>query len=186
MTRIRSTALILVLATLAFGACSSHRTKPAAARTAPATSPLPAPFTPAAKDGTIDYSTPKPPKIAMPRWNADRSDIGGFPFPRGWYATEPFRKGYERSEGYAAPNGVTLEQLFIWYLARVPQNRSWGEWTPCFPAGNGGGLDQYGRQAWWAFHNPRNPDHVITVDMGQTENGEVELIIARSIDDECE
>jgi len=170
--------LVLIALALALGACSArmsdHRPD---AQSFPAS---PAIGSRSLVDGIS--ASPTPPVIATPRWASQRSEVGGLPVPRGWKLIQRHQDGYSLEVAYAAPKSVSHEQVFQWYLAHVSQEKNWGDWRPCFPAGNGGGDDEFGRKAWWAFRNPRNHEHVIEVWIVATTEGGLQVQLTRGLE----
>ena len=80
--------------------------------------------------------------------------------------------GYRLDETYESPDGVTYEQVLVWYLARFPSGKTWGGWTSCFGLDANGDAGMYAEPEWWAWRNPKNTEHMIQLFLGGSQRGE--------------
>lgn len=182
---------ILLLVTgllLAISACSGTTMDPRAQSTG---EPLPSVATTPAISKDPYLPDPIRPPADVPHWSEFRSQIGGLPVPQNFTLSRRVRDGdYRVEEEYKAPPGVDDRQTLAWYWARIDSDHGsrWGDWIPCFPGGNGAGLDdETGKPTWWAWRNPQNPDHVIRLDVIGLGSGDRGVLwLSRDDGGECD
>jgi hypothetical protein len=105
-------------------------------------------------------------KSEIPRWESVRTDVGGLPVPKGWKLVQREVHGYQIDEQYESPRGVDVGEFIAWYRQRVPFDKPWGGWKPCYigTGANAHGIDT------WAFSNPEHPDHVIQMQVWYSDH----------------
>lgn len=159
--------LILVLA---LGACTSSALSANKPKAPTSVAPTPTPTliveTTDPGDGPWEIPSVTSTKVDTPHWPSVHSHVGGLPVPQGWKLIERKADGYLLDETYESPDGVSYEQVLLWYLARFHWGKTWGGWTSCFGLDANGDAGMYEEPEWWAWRNPKNTDHMIQLFLG--------------------